>query len=133
MRDPGSAGRLRPTDGRVGLFDDTCYYLPFAEEGEARVVADILNSPACRAFLGALMFPDSKRPVTVDLLQRLNLSAIAEEAGLAGRWRRLRRANYSCNQAAPQLELIMQTPNSAAPKTTVGKTRYTLRKPLPRR
>ena len=73
MRDPGSAGRLRPTDGRVGLFDDTCYYLPFAEEGEARVVADILNSPACRAFLGALMFPDSKRPLTVELLGRISL------------------------------------------------------------
>jgi len=85
---------------------------------------------ACRAFLDALMFPDSKRPVTVELLQRLNLSAIAEEAGLAGRWHRLQRVNYSCNQAKPQLELIMETPKSAAPKKPVGKTRSTRPKPL---
>jgi protein-disulfide isomerase len=59
------------------FLEDTCYYLPFAEEAEARVVADILNSPACREFLDALMFPDSKRPITVEFLQRLHLSALA--------------------------------------------------------
>jgi hypothetical protein len=120
-----------PVGKRPVLFDDTCYYLPFAEEGEARVVADILNSPACRAFLDTLMFPDSKRPVTVELLQRLNLSAIAEEAGLAGRWQQLQRVNYSCNQVTPQLELIMETPQSAVATKTTGRAGHTRRKSLP--
>ena len=104
--------------------------MPFAEEEEAHIVADILNSPACRSFLDALMFPDSKRPVTVELLQRLNLSAIAEEAGLAGPWRRLQRADYARSETAPQLELIMETAKGAAAAKTVGKGRYKRRKPI---
>ena len=62
----------------------------------------LLNAAPCRLFLEALIFPDSKRPITVELLQRLNLSAIAGEAGLASRWRRLRRVDYSQRAEAPQ-------------------------------
>jgi len=118
-----------PVSKRPVLFDDTCYYLAFAGEGEAHVVADILNSPACRSFLDALMFPDSKRPVTVELLQRLNLSAIAEEAGLAERWRRLQRVDYARSETAPQLELVMETSQSARMPRAAGKARATRPKP----
>ena len=55
----------------------------------------------------------SKRPVTVELLQRLNLSAIAEEAGLGLKWKMLQRVCYSSNQGAPQLELVMEAGKSA--------------------
>jgi hypothetical protein len=46
-------------------------------------------------FMESLMFRDSKRPVTVELLQRLNLSAIALDAGLAARWKSIQRVVYS--------------------------------------
>lgn len=75
-----------PWENQPVMFDDTCYYLPFAVEAEARVVADILNSAACRSFLETLIFPGAKRAVTVELLQRLNLDAIARAAGLSKRW-----------------------------------------------
>jgi hypothetical protein len=74
-----------PAGGKPVLFDDTCYLLPFAEESRARVVAELLNSPPCLEFLQALTFPDAKRPITVDLLQRLNLGAVAAVAGSSGR------------------------------------------------
>jgi len=96
------------SDGRPVLFDDTCYFLSFADEKEARVVAEILNSPHCLDFMESLMFRDSKRPVTVELLQRLNLSAIAQDAGLADKWKSIQRVDYSSLEQTPQLELVME-------------------------
>ncbi|MBM3841497.1 MAG: SAM-dependent methyltransferase [Verrucomicrobia bacterium] len=75
-----------PQEDRPVMFDDTCYFLSFPQENEARLVAQILNTTQCREFLASLIFPDSKRPVTVELLRRLNLRAIAQDAGLAGLW-----------------------------------------------
>ena len=76
--------------GSVGdkpvLFDDTCYFIPFDDETEARVVAEILNSQECQEFLESLSFTDSKRPITVELLERLNIRALAEDCGLADEW-----------------------------------------------
>jgi hypothetical protein len=97
-----------PVGDKPVFFDDTCYYLAFADQAEARLVADVLSSAPCRGFVEALMFPDSKRPITVELLQRLNLSAIAEEAGLASRWRRLQRVDYSKQAEESQMELVME-------------------------
>ena len=54
------------------------------------------------------MFRDSKRPVTVELLQRLNLSAIAQDAGLASQWKSIQRVEYGTLERTPQLELIME-------------------------
>lgn len=110
-----------PVQERPVLFDDTCYFLPFTNEAEAALVAEILNTPHCLDFLAALMFPDSKRPVTVELLQRLNLSAIAEDAGLSARWQALQRVRYTASENAPQLELVMEKrdgPASTPPQPT---------------
>lgn len=97
-----------PMHGQPMFFDDASYYLPFAREEEARLVADILNSTLCQRFLAALVFPDSKRPFTVDLLQRLNLAVIADEAGLGPRWQQLQRANYAFSAEVPQFEFVME-------------------------
>ena len=107
-RDP-SFRVIGPSKGKPVFMDDTCYYLPFEQESQARLVADILNSEPCRQFLQSLIFTGVKRTVTVDLLQRLNLSAIAEEAGLGKRWRALERTDYKASQPAPQLQLVMET------------------------
>ncbi|MEO6785290.1 MAG: hypothetical protein ABI318_04075, partial [Chthoniobacteraceae bacterium] len=103
-----------PMNGQPVFFDDACYYLPFARAGDAQLVADILNSPLCQRFLASLVFTDSKRPFTVDLLQRLNLAAIAEEAGLGLRWQQLQRSNYAIPAAAPQIEFVMEEPKRPA-------------------
>lgn len=100
---------LGPVDGKPVFFDDASYYLPFERESEARLIAEILNSLPCRRFLATLMFPDAKRSLTVELLQRLNLAAIAEEAGLASRWRELRIEGYCPVESHLQAELVMET------------------------
>lgn len=103
---------IGPVDGKPVLFDDTCYFLPFQDEQEARVVAEILNSEECREFLASLTFTDSKRPVTVELLQRLNIRAIAEDAGLAAEWAvsRNRSVRYPEQPVSMQAELLMERP-----------------------
>jgi hypothetical protein len=105
-----------PCKHKPVLFDDTCYFLPFADQAEARVVADVLNSEICRALLEALMFEDAKRPVTVELLQRLNLSAIAGEAGMSARWRAIQRTEYSRQVEAPQMEFVMERAECVSPQ-----------------
>ncbi len=101
---------VKPFQNKPVLFDDTCYFLPFENEVEARIVAEILNSKPCLRFLSSLLFEDSKRPITVELLQRLNIRAIAEEATLADEWTSVRHSTELCSedQAELQGEFVME-------------------------
>lgn len=101
-----------PVDGKPVLFDDTCYFLSFDEKHEAQVVAGILNSSECLEFLACLTFTDSKRPITVELLQRLNIRALAEDCGLAAEWSaaRNRGVHYSEQPISMQAEFVMERP-----------------------
>jgi hypothetical protein len=99
-------------EGKPLLLDDTCYFLSFDNKAEAETVANILNSAPCREFLSALLFEDSKRPVTVELLQRLNLKAIAGAAGLAEAWEATAEkfSSVSSEEEAVQGHLLMDAP-----------------------
>jgi hypothetical protein len=68
--------------GKPVVFDDTAYFIPCGSEDEARTIGALLNSPAAREFYSAFIFWDAKRPITIDLLRRLDLSALARDAGL---------------------------------------------------
>ena len=106
---------IGPVAGKPFLFDDASYFLPFEDEDEARIVTTILNSSACQEFLSALIFTDSKRPITVELLQRLNIHAIAVEAGMADEWTEVRNRcmRYPELSTAMQGELIMERPSKS--------------------
>jgi hypothetical protein len=101
-----------PVEDKPVLFDDTCYFLPFEDEHEARVVTETLNTRECQEFLAALTFTDSKRPITVELLERLNIRALAEDAGLAGDWSaaRNRAVHYPEAAHSMQAEFVMERP-----------------------
>ena len=98
-----------PFQNKPVFLDDTCYFLPFENQAQAQLIADILNSPPCQQFIHALLFDDSKRPITVELLQRLNLNVIAHEAGFEPRWRAMQHANYRFATSVPQYELVMES------------------------
>ena len=116
---------IPPHRGHPVFFDDTCYYLPFEREEDARLVTEILNSASCQRFLLSLIFPDSKRPITVDLLQRLNLAAIADEAGFGLRWRQLQKSAFCVTSEVPQMELVMETPSEYKVKNRARKRSVT--------
>jgi predicted RNA methylase len=74
-----SVGPLR---GKPRVFDDTTYFVPCESEDEARLLARLLNSEPATEFFAARIFWDSKRPITVDLLSKLNISALADALGV---------------------------------------------------
>lgn len=77
-----------PVNGKPVVLDDTSYFLSCRTEAEAEFLAALLNSPAARAFYNAFVFWDTKRPITADLLRRLDLRRLAEEAGLGEKFDR---------------------------------------------
>lgn len=70
-----------PENGRPVVFDDTVYHLSFDAEVEARAVAELLNSAQGREFFNAFIFWDAKRPITVEVLRRLDVRALARACG----------------------------------------------------
>lgn len=77
-----------PYMGKPVVLDDTSYFLSCGSEEEARYIAGLLNSPTAREFFSAYVFWDAKRPITIDMLKRLDLSALSSELGVEKEWRR---------------------------------------------
>jgi hypothetical protein len=71
-----------PASGRPVVLDDTSYFLPCQTRPQAELLARLLNSPSAQEFYSAFVFWDAKRPITADLLRRLDLRRLAEELGL---------------------------------------------------
>lgn len=70
-----------PVEGKPVCFDDTAYFLPFSIEEEARAALELLQMPAAQSFLKSMIFWDEKRPITVDVLKRLDMAKLARSAG----------------------------------------------------
>jgi hypothetical protein len=64
------------------VFDDTCYFIPCHSRQEADFLGQLLNSDLTMRFLRTLVFSDAKRPITIDVLNRINLNRVAEILGL---------------------------------------------------
>jgi hypothetical protein len=73
-----------PDDGRPVMLDDTAYFLSCSSEPEARLFADLLNSDESRGLLSSLIFWDSKRPITVEVLSHISLEKLALHLGRQG-------------------------------------------------
>lgn len=58
------------------VLDDTCYFIPFKTENEARKICDLLNSETGREFFESYIFWDAKRPITVEILQKLDIAKL---------------------------------------------------------
>lgn len=67
---------LGPSDGRPAVVDDTCYLLPYADEGAARAVADHLNSAGPQQLIAAIADRHAKRPFTKAVLSRVAVSIV---------------------------------------------------------
>ena len=90
-------------EGKPIVLDDTCYFVPCGSKAEADCVRDLLRSEPAQELLGALTFWDSKRPITVGLLSRLDLFAVAQELGADERALVLLR---ELSRVGDQLELL---------------------------
>jgi hypothetical protein len=71
-----------PFEGKPTMLDDTCYFIPCGSEEEAEFWQNELNSVDCIEFLSSLVFFDAKRPVSIDILRRIDFSALAGMHGV---------------------------------------------------
>lgn len=94
---------IGPIEGKVVAFDDTVNFLSFDTEDEAKFVFSLLTSIPSLKFLDSIIFWDEKRPITIDVLRRLSLKAVAEDIGLKDAY--LHWADSDKRYSSGQLEL----------------------------
>lgn len=70
-----------PFEGKPVVFDDTCYFLPFWSEEEARSHFELYTSNEASEFFRARIFWDAKRPIRRDVLQSLCPRKLARAKG----------------------------------------------------
>lgn len=85
---------VNSVQGRPIMLDDTCYFLPCDTQHEALRLTAALNSAAAREFFSAFIFWDAKRPITAEILRRLDIEKLIAE--LNGNL--LPRSKGSCNR-----------------------------------
>lgn len=72
-----------PSDGVPTMVDDTAYFVPCYSECEAEILVRLLNSHPAQKFLRSLVFMDSKRPITAEILRRISLANLARKLGIS--------------------------------------------------
>ncbi|MDJ0533237.1 MAG: hypothetical protein QNJ70_12200 [Xenococcaceae cyanobacterium MO_207.B15] len=60
------------------ILDDTVYFLSCKTEAEAIFLSEILNSSVAYDFFQSMIFWDNKRPITIELLKKLNLRKLSQ-------------------------------------------------------
>lgn len=70
---------VAPKNGKPVLFDDTCYYLSFQNYSEALFTCTVLNTNTIIDFLKSIVFIDSKRPFTKEVLMRINFAHLVKK------------------------------------------------------
>lgn len=63
-------------DGKPTVLDDTSYFIPCKTQEEAERISKLLNSSIAKEFFEAHIFWDTKRPITIDILRRLDLEKL---------------------------------------------------------
>ncbi|MFA5291599.1 MAG: SAM-dependent DNA methyltransferase [Phycisphaerae bacterium] len=72
---------ISPYNGKPVVLDDTCYFLSCCSEQQAVVLYEILSSETAREFFSAYIWWDSKRPITLELLNMLSITKLADVCG----------------------------------------------------
>lgn len=77
------------------VLDDTCCMIGLDSEEKADFLVQILNSDKCLHFIKSIVFLDSKRPITVALLNRINFRHLAIANGMGSEFDKLFDVNSS--------------------------------------
>jgi hypothetical protein len=61
------------------MLDDTCCFIPCSTQQDALYLQSLLNSELTEKFINSLVFWDAKRPITIELLKRIDLLKLAQQ------------------------------------------------------
>ena len=109
-----------PFDGKPIVFDDTCYFAACDTRKEAEFLAELLQSELAKRFFSSLVFLDSKRPLTTDILHRLDIKRVAERLGREAEFRKILK---SADRLVAQTHLVYERPKKVTPETLVRRAR----------
>jgi len=63
--------------------------LGFDKENQAMLVHKILTADITHELIDAIVFKDNKRPITVSLLNRINIETISKKVGLHDEYKKI--------------------------------------------
>jgi 16S rRNA A1518/A1519 N6-dimethyltransferase RsmA/KsgA/DIM1 with predicted DNA glycosylase/AP lyase activity len=69
---------IPPFDNKPVMLDDTCYFISCNSKEEAILISEMLNSSPSKEFFESFIFWDSKRPITKEILQRIDLMELSK-------------------------------------------------------
>jgi 16S rRNA A1518/A1519 N6-dimethyltransferase RsmA/KsgA/DIM1 with predicted DNA glycosylase/AP lyase activity len=73
---------LYPINEKTVMVDDTCNFISCKNESEANIIFSLLTDKKTSIFLESIIFWDSKRPITTEILNSIDLKKIANEKKL---------------------------------------------------
>ncbi|MGO9136232.1 MAG: SAM-dependent methyltransferase [Syntrophales bacterium] len=97
-----------PCDKRPVMVDDTCYSIPCQSKKEADLLFELLSSVEAKAFLKSLVFADSKRPITIDVLRRISFVELARSLGKLDELKYFVHSQSAGDATELQLSLLME-------------------------
>jgi len=96
-----------PCDERPVMIDDTCYSIPCQSKEEADLLFELLSSVEAKAFLKSLVFADSKRPITIDVLRRVSFVELARKLGKLDELKKFVYSASAREEKNTQMSLLM--------------------------
>jgi len=72
---------IPPYHEKSMMLDDTCYFISCHSKEEAEYWTTLLNSSEMKKFLNSILFIDSKRAITVDILKRIDMASLSRKFG----------------------------------------------------
>ncbi len=69
---------ILPRENKPLMLDDTCYFIGFDNIQDAMITQVLLNSQNVQEFLQSIIFWDSKRAITKDILCRIDLANVVK-------------------------------------------------------
>jgi hypothetical protein len=88
------------------VVDDTCNFISCYSSVEVELIYKLLTSNEANSYLESLIFWDSKRPITTEILNSVDLEKIAENKGLSELYKNLCSGNKKIINRLPQLTLF---------------------------
>jgi hypothetical protein len=87
-----------PINGKSVMVDDTCNFISCENESEANILFCLLTDERTNIFLESIIFWDSKRPITTEILNLIDLTKIADNKYLDKHYCNLMRNNKTINK-----------------------------------
>ncbi len=96
-----------PYRNKSVVLDDTVNFLPCWSEKEAHFITSLLNSEPAQQYYKSMIFWSDKRPITIEILKRLNIKSLSRELGKEAKYLSFtrRRVDYEQEYSKGQLSL----------------------------